>query len=365
MSTGHHTDTLDTVPASPAAARRRWPSSSPPSPRRSPGRGSCTTTARAGCWPWRCSAAPASGCSTTSGHACSTRSASSDAAWTTWAGSDLGFSGLHITTDTVARLGLLLLQDGVWQGRQVLPAGWVATASSALADTSHHPDPADWGSATATRCGAARHGFRADGAYGQFALVLPHHDLVVAVTSCTETTHEVLDAVWEELLPAPRRRSAAGRSRCAGPAPVGPRGGRGPTTGSTTAAPAAPAALDLHPHAHGRAPGAAVGRGAPPRAAGCSRSTTAARCASPAVTGSGRMPVRSPWVASGGWVAPGVFEATVVALETPHSLLLRCADGMVTAPGAAPRCTARGWPGCGRRVAEPPTAGGRLVPCSR
>ena len=44
-------------------------------------------------------------------------------------------------------------------------------------------------------------GFRADGAYGQFALVLPDHDLVVAVTSCTETTHEVLDAVWEELLP--------------------------------------------------------------------------------------------------------------------------------------------------------------------
>ena len=39
----------------------------------------------------------------------------------------------------------------------------------------------------------------------------------------------------------------------------------------------------------------------------------------------------APWVASGGWVAPGVFEATVVALETPHSLLLRCADGTVRA----------------------------------
>jgi hypothetical protein len=39
----------------------------------------------------------------------------------------------------------------------------------------------------------------------------------------------------------------------------------------------------------------------------------------------------SPYVASGGWVGHGVFEATVVAVETPHSLLLHCADGMVTA----------------------------------
>ncbi|MFL6153310.1 MAG: hypothetical protein ACJ72B_13110, partial [Ornithinibacter sp.] len=49
--------------------------------------------------------------------------------------------------------------------------------------------------------------------------------------------------------------------------------------------------------------------------------------------GDGRWPDAggSPYVASGGWVAPGVFEATVVALETPHSLLLRCAEGVVTA----------------------------------
>jgi hypothetical protein len=49
--------------------------------------------------------------------------------------------------------------------------------------------------------------------------------------------------------------------------------------------------------------------------------------------GDGRWPDAGglPWVASGGWVAPGVFEATVVAHETPHSLLLRCADGEVTA----------------------------------
>ena len=38
-----------------------------------------------------------------------------------------------------------------------------------------------------------------------------------------------------------------------------------------------------------------------------------------------------PFVATGGWTAPGVFEARVVAVETPHSLLLRCSAGRVEA----------------------------------
>ena len=103
------------------------------------------------------------------------------------AGSDLGFSGLHATTQALARLGLLLLQDGVWDGRRLLPQGWVGTATSALADTSHHPGTADWTAGYGHQLWRSRHdGFRADGAYGQFALVPPGHDLVVAVTSCTE-----------------------------------------------------------------------------------------------------------------------------------------------------------------------------------
>ena len=199
MSTGHHADTLDSFGRPRRGVGGR--TSCAPSPRRSPARGSCTTTGPAGCWPWPCSGAPASGCVDYLRPRLLDPLGVRDARWTSWAGTDLGFSGLHVTTDTVARLGLLLLQDGVWQGRQVLPAGWVATASSALADTAHHPDPDDWRVGYGYQMWRSRHGFRADGAYGQFALVLPEHDLVVAVTACTETTHEVLDAVWEELLP--------------------------------------------------------------------------------------------------------------------------------------------------------------------
>ena len=128
--------------------------------------------------------------------------------------------------------------------------GWVATASSPLADTTHHPDPADWKAGYGYQMWRNRaEGFRADGAYGQFALVLPEHDLVVAVTSCTETTHEVLDAVWEELLPPPRRRNRCRPTREAHARLVAALDtAAAPAPGSTAAAARRTRALDLHAH---------------------------------------------------------------------------------------------------------------------
>ena len=166
-----------------------------------------------------------------------------EAVWTRWAGADLGFSGLHISTDTIARLGLLLLHDGSLGG----PPGAARRLGrdrhrAPLADTTHHPDPVDWTVGYGYQMWRSRHGFRADGAYGQFALVLPEHDLVVAVTSCTETTHEVLDAVWDELLPhlgdAPLPADPEPTPGSTAPS-TRPRRRR---SGSTATAPAAPTA---------------------------------------------------------------------------------------------------------------------------
>jgi len=253
------------------------------------------------------------------------------AVWTRWAGADLGFSGLHISMESIARLGLLLLQDGAWEGRQVLPDGWVATATQALADTTHHPDPVDWTVGYGYQLWRSRHGFRADGAYGQFALVVPEHDLVVAVTSCTETTHEVLDAVWDELLPhlrdAPLPADPEAHARLTAALDTATT----PASRSTTAPPSTPAPWTFTHVPDAEHPRLRSVEVRPAEDGWLLEVDDGERLS--IACGDGRWPdaVGVPFVASGGWVGPGVFEATVVAVQTPHSLLLRCSNGAVTA----------------------------------
>src|SRR4029079_7381811 len=46
------------------------------------------------------------------------------------------------------------------------------------------------------------HAFRADGAFGQYIVMMPDQDAVLAITSQTADMQGVLDLVWEHLWPA-------------------------------------------------------------------------------------------------------------------------------------------------------------------
>ncbi|MFE2278734.1 serine hydrolase domain-containing protein [Streptomyces sp. NPDC059454] len=120
-------------------------------------------------------------------------------------GREIGFSGLHAATDAVARLGQLYLDDGIWRGERLLPEGWAARASRPYIPTDGamgEGDRQDSNLGYGYQFWMSRHGFRGDGAYGQFCLVLPEHDAVVAVTTATERMQGYLDLVWRHLLPA-------------------------------------------------------------------------------------------------------------------------------------------------------------------
>lgn len=127
-------------------------------------------------------------------------------------GATIGGSGLNLRTEELAALGVLLAHDGVWRGRRLLPAGWVAQMRTAQVATV--PDAPEGPGAPDVAPGAdsslgyglgvwlGRHGsFRADGAFGQLAVVVPGAGLVVAVTGAFADVQRTLDAVWDELLP--------------------------------------------------------------------------------------------------------------------------------------------------------------------
>jgi CubicO group peptidase (beta-lactamase class C family) len=125
------------------------------------------------------------------------------------AGRDIGFTGLHATTDAIGRLGLLYLQRGVWNGQRLLSEQWVADATRVQVETRvgmEDPNEAkpDWQQGYGFQFWMARAGYRGDGAYGQFCVVLPEQDAVIATTAGTENMQGILDAVWANLLPAMR-----------------------------------------------------------------------------------------------------------------------------------------------------------------
>ncbi|SCD35270.1 hypothetical protein GA0115240_10387 [Streptomyces sp. DvalAA-14] len=60
----------------------------------------------------------------------------------------------------------------------------------------------DWQQGYGFQFWMSRHGFRGDGAYGQFCVVLPEHDVVIAMTAATEQLQDLLNLMWQHLLPA-------------------------------------------------------------------------------------------------------------------------------------------------------------------
>jgi CubicO group peptidase (beta-lactamase class C family) len=116
-------------------------------------------------------------------------------------GVTMGGFGLSIRTEDIARFGQLYLRKGEWHKQQLVPAAWVETATSRHASNGSSPT-SDWEQGYGYQFWRSRHGYRGDGAHGQFCLVLPQHDAVIVFTSGTRDMASVMNLTWEMLLPA-------------------------------------------------------------------------------------------------------------------------------------------------------------------
>ena len=107
-------------------------------------------------------------------------------------GINTGGWGLHIQSESLAKFGLLLLNRGVWEGRQLLPASWVEQMMTRqIGDYGYQMWLCEYPGAV-----------RADGALGQYILIIPDKDMVVVITECTRTNGRAQRRlVWNRLLP--------------------------------------------------------------------------------------------------------------------------------------------------------------------
>ena len=117
-------------------------------------------------------------------------------------GISLGGYGLSIRTEDIARFGQLYLQKGKWEGKQLVPESWVDLATARQTSNGSAPT-SDWDQGYGYQFWRARHNaYRGDGAFGQYCLVMPDQDTVVAINSGVKDMQAVLNVVWDHLLPA-------------------------------------------------------------------------------------------------------------------------------------------------------------------
>jgi CubicO group peptidase (beta-lactamase class C family) len=117
-------------------------------------------------------------------------------------GINTGGWGLAVRTEEIARFGQLYLSAGMWRGRRLLPAAWVADATSKHISNGTDPN-SDWAQGYGYQFWRCRHGaYRGDGAFGQYCVVMPEQDAVLAITSGLGDMQAVLNLVWDHLLPA-------------------------------------------------------------------------------------------------------------------------------------------------------------------
>ncbi|VTU26615.1 Beta-lactamase [Variovorax sp. PBS-H4] len=122
--------------------------------------------------------------------------------------------GLGLRTEDMAKLGQLFLQEGVWDGRQLLPASFVSEATAAQ-NAGGPPVGLSYGYGWwVVPSKAQRQTFLASGYSGQFIWVFPRTELVVAVTStvspAAQGRGQALQLMRNVIFNAAQQRLAAG-----------------------------------------------------------------------------------------------------------------------------------------------------------
>ncbi len=120
-------------------------------------------------------------------------------------GMEVGGGGLFATVDDNLRLMKLYADGGVWEGERILAEDYVKLATTNQNDSAtesiNNPEAFDnfLGYGFQIWMCKPEHAYRADGAMGQFTIVLPDQDMIIAITETAVGAHwaqSTLDITW-------------------------------------------------------------------------------------------------------------------------------------------------------------------------
>lgn len=124
-------------------------------------------------------------------------------------GHEYGAGGLLLKSEDLAKLALLYLQGGVYNGVRILPANWVSEMtrlqvkeSRAIFDPEGHFPDWSCGYGYQTWMCRIKGLYRFEGVFGQIALVIPEKDAIIVTTGATCHINRLLGGIYDILLPA-------------------------------------------------------------------------------------------------------------------------------------------------------------------
>jgi CubicO group peptidase (beta-lactamase class C family) len=110
-------------------------------------------------------------------------------------------SDLFLRTHELARFAQLLLQEGEWEGRQLVPAAYVRRMAAERVDTSSIDYGERWTHGYGLGVWIDRSDvFRMDGRYGQYAIISPAKRAAITVTAHCEHDDQLLEAIHDLVL---------------------------------------------------------------------------------------------------------------------------------------------------------------------
>lgn len=123
-----------------------------------------------------------------------------DVCWDVNGEVNTGAWGLLIAPRDLCKVGLLYLNKGKWEGRQLLSQAWIEEATTPHVFTLGQ-NCAGWGQRYGYQIWENSPGsFRADGAYGQYCMVFPQQDMVITTTAEEADGSRVFPLVEKHLL---------------------------------------------------------------------------------------------------------------------------------------------------------------------
>ena len=107
-----------------------------------------------------------------------------------------GAGGMVLSSSEVMRFGQLYLQQGVWNGKQILPEGWVRKVERTAIPTNRGDGEYSllfWKSRNDT--------YSAVGKFGQYCTICPEKDAVIVINALDKDDPNLLEYVWTYLYP--------------------------------------------------------------------------------------------------------------------------------------------------------------------